>query len=218
MKHQIVMALLAAAAEPGPREAPPAGRLQETVAQYNARFPAPAPLEISAAKPADAFLPDSGAIPAWVDSLGMSAAELRAIGAVVGVYAARPSVALPEARRTTVAGVLGTVALAVLAADTERRFRNRGVSNTLSGQRVPFVARPPFADLPPGPAKDLVPGQLIAFDTCGGAFFAALTRLNQAQPWAPFTAFIRSVGSTAFSGPVRADPTCGMTAGGQQGD
>ena len=49
-------------------------------------------------------------------------------------------------------------------------------------------------------------------ETPGGAFFSALTRLNQSQPKASFTGFVRLVGATVFSGPLRADPTCTAAA------
>lgn len=190
--------------------------LSQIVGAYNTRFSAPQ-LIVSAARPDEDYAPQSAAIPDWLDGLGLSQQELRAITATVGVYAASPAVP-PRTRSKSTAGAvastLGSLALAMAAQNArDRASRNRyNSSNTLTGERGFQPEAETFGASPLPPAKELVPGRLVAFDTCGGALFSALTRLNQAQPRSPFTAFVRSVGGTAFSGPLRADPTCGMEA------
>lgn len=221
MKTWTILPLLAlASTAPAAVNADPGSKavgLSEVVGRYNARFSAPQ-LAVTVVRPEEDYAPQSAAIPDWLDGLGMSQQELRAITATVGVYAASP--AMPPRTKSksaaaAVASTLGSWALAIAAENARDRAsrRNYRSSNTVTGDRaLPEAEAETFAASPLPPAKELVPGRLVAFDTCGGALFSALTRLNQIQPQSPFTAFVRSVGGTAFSGPLRADPTCGMDA------
>lgn len=177
------------------------------VAQYNQRLAAQPGLEVSTAAPADYYSPDGGGVPAWLDGLGLGEHELRAVAAVVGAYA--HSADPPEPRRQpSVAEAIAWTGLAMVADNASRRSGSSaaGIHDRSAAPRVPFPAAP----LPP--PKDLVPGRLLAMETCGGAFFSALTRLNQSYPKAPFTRFVRLVGASAFAGPLRADPTCAAAA------
>lgn len=184
-------------------------RVAAVVGQYNARFAAPPRLSVATASAGDAYAIEAAALPAWLDELGLSAQELRALAATVGTYAAaRPRPAEP--RKPSVPEVVAGTALSIFANDAERRLASGRRGNTLADERARSPDWPASRAIgTPTPPRDLLPGRLIAFDTCGGAFFSALTRLNQSHPAASFTAFVRSVGGTAFSGPLPADPTCG---------
>lgn len=188
----------------GAGDAPSVG---SAVAQYNQRLAAQPGLEVSAAAPADYYSPDDGGVPAWLDGLGMSGHELRAVAAVVGAYAHPAAVPEPPRAPSVPEAIIGT-GLAMVADNATRRAGSSaaGIHDRSAARRGPFPAAP----LPP--PKDRVPANLLAMGTCGGAFFSALTRLNQAYPKAPFTGFVRLVGASAFAGPLRADPTCAAAA------
>lgn len=204
MKAVLMLAPLALGTAPAMAQSGP-GSVAATTAEYNARFVAPTQLTVGTGAVNDYYAADSAALPVWLDSLNLTAQELRALAATVGTYAAQPWEPSDDPRQPSAAEVVIGTALAFIANnDAQRRGDMLAAGPGLTTDwPVRRKARPAV------PPKDRLAGQLIAFDTCGGAFFAALTRLNQSHPKAPFTAFVRSVGGTAFSGPLPADPTCG---------